>query len=65
MPSDTSHDGGVAVNLKPDELKEFLGRVAGADGDVVFEFKKDDGGNIDRVVEITEHVRELESQLDY
>jgi hypothetical protein len=62
MSSEKS-ESSVEVNLTPEMMKEFLHRVAGADGDVVFEFRKDDVGNIEKVIEITDHVRELESEV--
>lgn len=64
MESTGQEKEAVEVNLTREMMTEMLRRVAGADEDVVVEFKKDEDGNVDKVLEITEHVRELESGLE-
>jgi archaellum component FlaC len=54
----------MELNITSEQLYEMMERVAEAESDrVVYEFRKDSDGDLDRIVEITEHVERLESEI--
>lgn len=56
--------GEVEVNISKEQLFEMIQHAASTDEErVVYEFRKDKNGNLSRVVDITDHVEELESQI--
>jgi hypothetical protein len=51
----------VEINFTPQKLLEILKHAASQERTVV-EFRKDEGGNLDSVIDITDHVETLENE---